>query len=217
MHGREQSILIETLALLLAVTVCAQAQEPAASEMPRDPAAEAMSQRKVPVDRPEQRLTEHDRADIFDPTKPAPLTDAFKSQPKAGRITGFDFSRDPLGADKPFNTFAETLQAESGAKASVMAAQRRLLEKRYNLKAQFDPQLRMSRGKAIAIGPTARLPEGLTWESLDAMSSSDIKAKNLFPYPSLPHPLQVNGGQVFPQTQTAMFPRLERFDPAFPR
>jgi cytochrome c peroxidase len=213
--GRHQAILIDALALLLAPAVWAQAQDRIASDKPRDPAAEAMSERKVPVERPEQRITEHDRADIFDPSKPAPLTSDFKSQPKAGRITGFEFSRDPLGADKPFKTFAETLKAESSAKAAVMAAQRQLLEKRYILKAQFHPQLKMSRGKPIAVGPTARLPEGTSWDNLAAMNAGDIKAKNLFPYPSLPHPLQVNGGQVFPQTQTAMFPRLERFDVDF--
>ena len=41
------------------------------------------------------------------------------------------------------------------------------------------------------------------------------QSAGLFPYPSLPHPLQTNGGQVFPQVQTAMFPRLERFDVEF--
>ena len=37
----------------------------------------------------------------------------------------------------------------------------------------------------------------------------------MFPYPSLPHPLQANGGQVFPKMQIEMFPRLERFDVDF--
>jgi hypothetical protein len=44
---------------------------------------------------------------------------------------------------------------------------------------------------------------------------SDIRAQNLFPYPTLPHPLQVNGGQVFPRMQVQMFKRLERFDVEF--
>ena len=37
----------------------------------------------------------------------------------------------------------------------------------------------------------------------------------IFPYPSLPHPKHANGGQVFPQMQIDMFPRLERFDVEF--
>src|SRR4051794_302114 len=35
------------------------------------------------------------------------------------------------------------------------------------------------------------------------------------PSPPLPHPKHTPGGQVFPQMQTAMFPRLERFDVDF--
>jgi len=37
----------------------------------------------------------------------------------------------------------------------------------------------------------------------------------VFPYPPLPHPKHATGGQVFPQIQTRMFPRLERFDVEF--
>jgi cytochrome c peroxidase len=38
----------------------------------------------------------------------------------------------------------------------------------------------------------------------------------VFPYPSLPHPLQAGlSGQVFPKMQIEMFPRLERFDVEF--
>src|SRR4051812_43310762 len=91
----------------------------AAPQRPRDPAAEAQVQKQVPVERPEQRLTDHDRSPQFDPTKPAPLTPALKGQPKEGRITGFDFARDPLNADKPFTTFAEVFKKESAAKPQV--------------------------------------------------------------------------------------------------
>src|SRR5689334_19360162 len=88
---------------------------------PRDPAAEATAIRKVPAERPEQRLTEHDRSEMFDPAKPAPLNPALKDQPKQGRITGFDFARDPLNADKPFTTFDDVMKKESKARSKVMA------------------------------------------------------------------------------------------------
>lgn len=73
----------------------------------------------------------------------------------------------------------------------------------------------MTRGKPLAVGPTARLSAGLSWERLAAMSPEEIRSKNVFPYPALPHPKQAAGGQVFPQMQTKMFPRLERFDVEF--
>src|SRR5256714_2726882 len=44
------------------------------------------------------------------------------------------------------------------------------------------------------------------------MAAADIKRRAIVPYPALPHPKHTTGGQVFPQVQTRMFPRLERFD-----
>jgi len=55
----------------------------------------------------------------------------------------------------------------------------------------------------------------MTWEQLGQLPAADIKARALFPYRSLPHPLQVNGGMVFPGMQLDMFPRLTRFDVEF--
>src|SRR5262249_39244571 len=74
---------------------------------------------------------------------------------------------------------------------------------------------RMSRGKPLAVGPTARLPQGMTWERLASLSPDEIRSRGIFPYPSLPHPKQATGGMVFPQVQTTMFPRLDRFDVEF--
>ncbi len=182
---------------------------------PADAAAEATAERTVPADRPEQKLTRHDRSGVFAPDRPAPITAALKDQPNAGRLTGFDFARDPLNSDKPFTTLAEVMKKETAARPKVMAAQRRLLEARYDLKPRLDPKATMARGKPLAVGPTARLARGVTWEGLARMSPADVKKRGLFPYPSLPHPLHTNGGQVFPQVQTAMFPRLERFDVEF--
>jgi cytochrome c peroxidase len=96
-----------------------------------------------------------------------------------------------------------------------MATQRELLERRYNLQPQLDTQVTMSRGKPIPIGPTARLPQGTTWDALAAMAPDAMRQANAFPYPALPHPKQTTGGQVFPPMQLAMFPRLERFDVDF--
>jgi cytochrome c peroxidase len=197
---------------LLAGGLLLHAQPPAPV---RDPAAEAVKPQPVPADRPEQKPTPHDRSDKFDWKKPAPLTPALKDQPNGGRIAGFEFSRDPLGADKPFQTLAEVMKKETEAKPKVMAAQRKLLEARYNLTPKADPEAKMSRGKPLAVGPTARLPEGLTWEQLAALGPDGIKQRGVFPYPSLPHPLHANGGQVFPRMQVAMFPRLDRFDVEF--
>ncbi|HYH64101.1 MAG TPA: cytochrome B6 [Urbifossiella sp.] len=192
------------------------AARPAATQPPpRDPAAEAVKVQPTPADRPEQKLTDHDKSDKFDWKKPAPLSPALKDQPNGGRITGFEFSRDPLGAEKPFTTLKEVMDKESAAKPKVMADQRKLLEARYDLTAKAAPGVTMSRGKPVPQGPTARLPDGMTFEQLAALGPDEIKKRGAFPYRSLPHPLHANGGQVFPKFQIAMFPRLERFDVDF--
>jgi hypothetical protein len=88
----------------------------------------------------------------------------------------------------------EIMQQLSANKPKVMAAQRQLLESRYNLNPKLDPEVTMSRGKPLAVGPTARLKNGMSWEQLATLSPEQIKGQDVFPYPSLPHPLQANDG-----------------------
>ena len=202
-------------------------QRPPATQQPatRQPAAQqrqagdavqdAQTPRNVERQRPEQQLTDHDRSDIFAPGRPAPFSKALESQPGGGRITGFDFARDPLGAPQPFTTFQEIMEKESAAKTQVMADQKALLESRYILEPNLDPEATMSRGKPLPVGPTARLAEGATWESLANARPEQIREAGSFPYPPLTHPLHANGGQVFLKAQLDMFPRLERFDVDF--
>src|SRR6185436_18858413 len=121
----------------------------------------------------------------------------------------------PLNAKRPMQPFAEIRQADAQAKPQVMAAQRQLLESRYDLTPRLDPEATMARGKPLPVGPTARLAASTDWNTLAGMTPDAIRQRNLFPYPALPHPKQVAGGQVFPAMQIAMFPRLERFDVDF--
>jgi hypothetical protein len=107
------------------------------------------------------------------------------------------------------------MRADVADREKVMAAQRRLLESRYDLTPKLDPVAKMSRGKPLPVGPTARLKQGLNWERLAAITPAQIREQNAFPYPTLPHPKHVAGGQVFPQIQIDMFPRLQRFDVDF--
>jgi cytochrome c peroxidase len=182
---------------------------------PPDAIVRAQQSFPVAVQRPEQKKTAHDLSDLFDAKKAEPSSPVFLDQPKQGKLSGFDFYRDPLGADKLYQDPYAILQQLAANKPKVMQAQKMVLEQRYDLTPKLDPVATMSRGKPLAVGPTARLTNGLTWKGLAAMSPDDIKAQGVFPYPSLPHPLQVNGGQVFPKMQIEMFPRLERVDVDF--
>jgi cytochrome c peroxidase len=206
------------LAVGLAGGVGLSARQPGQKSSPKAPfdaVTDAQTPRTVPQDRPEQHKTPHDSSDKFKPNQPAPLTPAFAEQPDQGRELGFDFARDPLNAKKPFQSFEETMKDDVAARPKVMAMQQKLLESRYDLKPRHDPTVKMARGKPVCVGPTARLRDGTSWDRLADMTPEQIKQANAFPYPSLPHPKQATGGQVFPQVQTAMFPRLERFDVEF--
>ncbi len=111
-------------------------------------------------------------------------------------------------------TFAQRMAKDRADKAAVMARQQSLLEERYDLSPKPDARVRMSRGKSIQVGPAARLPQGMTWDSLAAMSPDEVREKGLFPlgFLPLPHPKHEVGGMVFPQMEIKALPRLERFD-----
>lgn len=193
----------------------AEAGSQRASQPSYDAVAAAQEPRSVPIVRPEQKMTKHDRSRLFDDQKAIHSSPAFQSQLREGKAGGFDFYRDPLGAEKPLQESDEIMKQDIANKPAVMEAQRKLLERRYHLEPKLDPEAKMSRGKPLPIGPTARLPEGMTWDRLTELSPDEMRQRGLFPYPSLPHPLQSPGGQVFPRMQIEMFPRLERVDVNF--
>jgi cytochrome c peroxidase len=111
-------------------------------------------------------------------------------------------------------TFQAMLAKDKADKKAVMARQRRLLEERYDLARRVDTKVKMSRGKPIPVGPTVKLPDGMTWEKLAQMEPDRIRADGLFPlgFLPLPHPHHEVGGMVFPQVEVKLLPRLERFD-----
>ncbi len=175
----------------------------------------AQTSRPATGSRPEQSLRPHDRSDLFSAANAPSASAVLKTQPDEGEVRGFDFARDPLNSKKPMQTPEEITAEDKAMKPKVMEAQRHLLERRYNLAPNLDPEAKMSRGKPLAVGPTARLAAGASWESLAKLKPEVIKKNGSFPYPPLPHPKQATGGQVFPGVEVEMFPRLQRFDVDF--
>jgi cytochrome c peroxidase len=191
------------------------AQEHPQQQTSPDAVMQAQQPQNVPITRPEQKKNAHDLSAIFEPQNAQPSSPVFATQPKEGKNSGFDFYRDPLNSDHPMANPDEIMKKLAADKGAAMAAQRKLLESRYNLTPKVDSNVTMSRGKSIAVGPTARLTNGFTWDHLGKMPPEEIKQKGAFPYPSLPHPLETNGGMVFPKMQIDMFPRLARVDVDF--
>jgi len=107
------------------------------------------------------------------------------------------------------------MKRDKANRPRVMEAARKLLVDRYDLSRRVDPDVKMTRGKPIPIGPTARLKRAVTWDQLAQMSPDEIREKDLFPYLPLPHVSHPVGGMVFPQIHVKTQPRLERFDMEF--
>ena len=208
------SLLPLLLAALIGQTTFTYGQAPQPRLAP-DPILEAQTARPVPAKRPEQELSAHDKSDVFKADGAPMSSEVLKTQPDEGMVKGFDFFRDPLNAKRPMQTPEEIAAEDKAMRPIVMEAQRKLLESRYDLKPRFDPMVKMSRGKPVPVGPTARLKEGVTWDQLAKATAEEILKAGSFPYPPLPHPKHATGGQVFPAMQIEMFPRLARIDVDF--
>jgi cytochrome c peroxidase len=111
-------------------------------------------------------------------------------------------------------TFASIEARMAAAKAGIQREHAALLEERYDLSNRPAPGVTMSRGKPLQEGVRVKLPAGMTWESLAAMSPEQIREKNLFPngfYP-LPHPNHPEGGMLFPKFEIDEINRQEARD-----
>ncbi len=198
------------------IVVAPKDKSPGSSvHVPHDAVLEAQVPRSLPITRAEQRKNPGDDPAKFAPTNVPSSSEALADQPDEGRMLGFDFYRDPLNSPKPMMSFENIMEQDRAERPKITANQQKLLERRYNLVPNLSKDVFMFRGKPVPVGPTAKLANGLTWEKLAEMNPDDIRSKNLFPYPPLPHPKQKTGGQVFPLIQIQMFPRLERFDVDF--
>ena len=81
------------------------------------------------------------------------------------------------GKDEPPATASAEFLATMNRKAAqphIMKAAKELLEQRYDLSGRTDPTVRMSGGKPVPVGPTARLPKGMSWDDLAKLSPDEI-------------------------------------------
>ncbi len=120
------------------------------------------------------------------------------------------------GAATDFDSMKAALIA---AKPEKEARQQALLEERYDLAEHPSSRCRMTRGKMPQQGPRARLPSGVSWTQLAAMSPAEILGADRFPkgFFPLPHPDHPAGGMLFPHFQIEEVQRqtgrdLTRFD-----
>jgi len=127
-----------------------------------------------------------------------------------------------LLAQEPAAKFQATLKKMSGEKSAVMAAARAHLAERYDLGDRPASGVTMSRNKPVQEGVRVKLPAGLTWQQLAALSPEEIRRRSLWPlgFHPLPHPSHPEGGMLFPQFHIDEVKRqtdrdLNRFDMEF--
>ena len=115
-----------------------------------------------------------------------------------------------------FDSLVKRLQRE---KPQFAKRQQDLLAQRYDLADRPAPGVTMSRGKPVQQGVRVKLPQGVTWQQLAALSPDEIRRRKLWPagFLPLPHPHHEAGGMIFPQplideTKRQTARDLTRFD-----
>jgi cytochrome c peroxidase len=128
-------------------------------------------------------------------------------------------SYQPVAIDQPF---AARMAHDVAAKPGIEREHQALLEERYDLSDHPAQGVTMEHGKPLQEGVRVKLPLGVTWDQLSAMSPDEIRQRGLWPkgFLPLPHPFQPTGGQVFPKEEIDAIKRqdgrdLTRFDVDF--
>jgi cytochrome c peroxidase len=117
----------------------------------------------------------------------------------------------PVDIEKEFKDVFSELKNQ---KPDVMRRQKELLNQRYDLSDRRAKGVTMAGGKPIQEGVRVKLPKGVTWEQLAAMTPEEIKQKDLFPagFMALPHPKHSEGGMVFPEFHIQEIQKQENRD-----
>ncbi len=99
-------------------------------------------------------------------------------------------------------------------KPELMADVKEYMNSRYDFSNNPIEGVYMSGNrKQVMKGPISRLPEGVnSFEDLAQRSAEDIKAKDLFPYKPLAHPLHSTAHMVFPEEYLEYHPEHRRID-----
>ena len=104
----------------------------------------------------------------------------------------------PAAVQEDFPAVMARMQTE---KPAIERRHSALLEQRYDLGDHPTPGVTMARNKPVQGQVRTRIPSGLTWEKLSAMSPAEIREQGVFPagFMPLPHPNHPEGGMLFPK------------------
>jgi len=119
----------------------------------------------------------------------------------------------PVPAQVVNTDLAAVITKMKAAKADIAKKHNDMLAARYDLSTRAGDG-KMTRGKSLQQGPRTKLPDGVTWAALAAMTPAEVREKGLFPggFLPLPHPNHPEGGMVFPQFHIDEIKRQEGRD-----
>ena len=108
----------------------------------------------------------------------------------------------------------EWLQFHEKQKPSLMRDIDAYMNSRYDFNNEvYDGKFMSGGRKAIMKGPISRLPKGISsFEELAELSAAEIKARDLFPFKPLAHPLSSTAHMVFPDNWNEVHPEHHRID-----
>lgn len=117
----------------------------------------------------------------------------------------------PVVSTENFTATRDRMTAE---KSGIARRHHALLEARYDLRDDPVPGMTMSRSKPVQQGVRVRLPDGLSWEQLAALTPDQVRAADVWPagFFPLPHPNHPEGGMVFPQFEIDELKKQEQRD-----
>jgi len=111
-------------------------------------------------------------------------------------------------------TFKEIYETDTAKRDKVNQRQTGLLDERNDLADNPSEVWMSGERKKVQQGIRVKLPEGMTWERLGAMTPQQIHDQKVFPkgFRPLPHAHHPTGGQVFPKNQIDTIAELEQRD-----
>lgn len=109
-------------------------------------------------------------------------------------------------------TFQQMHDADVAEREKLNQRQAKLLQERYDLKDNPSDVWMAGKRKKVQQGVRVRLPDGMTWDKLGAMTPEEIRQQGVFPggFRPLPHADHPTGGQVFPKDQIDAMANLEK-------
>lgn len=125
----------------------------------------------------------------------------------------------PVMVDQNFQSM---MKMDKNMKNKIMERQEKMLTRRYDLGNRPSDVMMSGGRKAVQKDVRVKLPQGVTWEKLSAMTPEEIREKGVFPegFMPLPHVKHETGGQVIPENHIKEIKKLEdrnleRFDVSF--